>query len=58
MLSASVGAAFYPHDGVTGDELLAKADRVMYSRKRDHKMQATPVPKSKRTPRRPQPDRA
>jgi diguanylate cyclase (GGDEF)-like protein/putative nucleotidyltransferase with HDIG domain len=58
MLSASVGAAFYPHDGVTGDELLAKADRVMYSRKRDHKMQSTPVPKSKRTPRRPQPDRA
>ncbi len=33
-LSASVGAARYPSDGVTADELLLCADANMYSRKR------------------------
>jgi diguanylate cyclase (GGDEF)-like protein len=33
-VSASVGAAFYPHDGATATELLASADGAMYAQKR------------------------
>jgi diguanylate cyclase (GGDEF)-like protein len=33
-VSASVGTAFYPHDGVTATALLASADRSMYAQKR------------------------
>jgi diguanylate cyclase (GGDEF)-like protein len=32
-VSASVGAAFYPHDGATATELLASADGAMYAQK-------------------------
>jgi len=33
-LSASIGVAFFPQDGITSDELLCCADRAMYSVKR------------------------
>ena len=33
-VSTSLGAAFYPGDGSTAEELLALADRRMYSHKR------------------------
>jgi diguanylate cyclase (GGDEF)-like protein len=33
-VSASVGTAFYPEDGVTASELLTSADKSMYARKR------------------------
>ncbi len=35
-VSASVGAAFYPSDATTAEELLALADRRMYLHKREH----------------------
>jgi diguanylate cyclase (GGDEF)-like protein/putative nucleotidyltransferase with HDIG domain len=37
ILDASFGAAFYPKDGATPDELLTVADRQMYRRKADQK---------------------
>ncbi len=36
VVSASVGAAFYPKDGVTSEELLSEADRAMYEAKENH----------------------
>ena len=36
VLSLSAGAAFYPRDGTTGEQLLAEADRKMYAAKRRH----------------------
>lgn len=35
-LSLSVGAAFYPRDGVDAEQLLAEADRAMYGAKQRH----------------------
>src|SRR4051812_14711081 len=35
-LSLSLGAAFYPKDGVDAEQLLAEADRAMYLAKRRH----------------------
>jgi diguanylate cyclase (GGDEF)-like protein len=35
-VSASTGAAFYPVDGDTAEDLLRMADRRMYSHKRKH----------------------
>ena len=35
-LSLSLGAAFYPQDGVEAEQLLAEADRAMYAAKRRH----------------------
>jgi diguanylate cyclase (GGDEF)-like protein len=35
-VSASVGAAFFPADGNTAENLLRVADRRMYSHKRNH----------------------
>ena len=35
-VSASVGAAFYPTDGETSEELLGVADRRMYAHKHKH----------------------
>ncbi|MGB7843996.1 MAG: HD domain-containing phosphohydrolase [Candidatus Acidiferrum sp.] len=35
-VSASVGAAFYPQDGLTPEELLSEADRAMYESKENH----------------------
>jgi GGDEF domain-containing protein len=36
ILSLSLGAAFYPKDGVDAQQLLAEADRRMYAAKRIH----------------------
>jgi diguanylate cyclase (GGDEF)-like protein/putative nucleotidyltransferase with HDIG domain len=36
VVTASVGAAFYPQDGVTAEELLSEADRSMYEAKEAH----------------------
>jgi len=36
-ISASVGVASWPADGVDGEELLAEADRRMYSHKNSRK---------------------
>lgn len=36
IVSASVGAAFHPEDGVTAEELLSEADRAMYEAKEMH----------------------
>jgi diguanylate cyclase (GGDEF)-like protein len=36
-ISASVGVASWPHDGVNGEELLAEADRRMYAHKNSRK---------------------
>jgi diguanylate cyclase (GGDEF)-like protein/putative nucleotidyltransferase with HDIG domain len=36
VVTASVGAAFYPQDGVTAEELLSEADRAMYEAKEKH----------------------
>jgi diguanylate cyclase (GGDEF)-like protein len=36
LLSLSMGAAFYPQDGLDAEELLAEADKRMYSAKRRH----------------------
>lgn len=35
-VSTSIGAAFYPADGDTAEDLLRIADRRMYSHKRRH----------------------
>jgi len=35
-LSLSLGAAFYPQDGVDSEQLLAEADRKMYAAKQLH----------------------
>ena len=35
-LSLSLGAAFFPHDGVDSEQLLAEADRKMYAAKQRH----------------------
>jgi diguanylate cyclase (GGDEF)-like protein/putative nucleotidyltransferase with HDIG domain len=35
-LSVSIGCAFYPNDGTDAEQLLAEADRRMYSAKREH----------------------
>jgi len=36
LLSLSLGAAFYPRDGSTAEQLLAEADRKMYAAKQFH----------------------
>lgn len=36
-ISASIGAAIYPHDGSTVEELLSAADRALYRQKASHK---------------------
>src|SRR5271167_2465544 len=36
VVTASVGAAFYPQDGTTAEELLSEADRAMYEAKESH----------------------
>jgi diguanylate cyclase (GGDEF)-like protein len=36
MLSLSMGAAFYPQDGLDTEKLLAEADRRMYAAKQLH----------------------
>jgi diguanylate cyclase (GGDEF)-like protein len=36
ILSLSMGAAFYPQDGLNTEKLLAEADRRMYSAKQRH----------------------
>ena len=36
VVTASVGAAFYPQNGVTAEELLSEADRAMYEAKELH----------------------
>jgi diguanylate cyclase (GGDEF)-like protein len=36
-VSASIGIAFYPQDGVTAAELIRSADKAMYRVKRDGK---------------------
>jgi GGDEF domain-containing protein len=36
VVTASVGAAFYPKDGLTAEELLSEADRSMYEAKESH----------------------
>jgi diguanylate cyclase (GGDEF)-like protein/PAS domain S-box-containing protein len=41
-LSVSVGLAVYPHDGETIEKLLRKADRALYSMKRDKIVSAEP----------------
>ena len=38
IISASVGVASWPDDGVTADELLAEADRRMYANKNSLKL--------------------
>jgi GGDEF domain-containing protein len=41
IISASVGVASWPADGLTADELLAEADRRMYSHKNSLKLKRT-----------------
>ncbi len=36
VVSASIGVASHPHDGVTAEELLSEADRAMYAVKEKH----------------------
>ena len=43
-VSASVGAAFFPADGDTAEDLLRVADRRMYGHKRKHYETRTPQP--------------
>lgn len=40
-VTASLGASFYPEDGVTSEELLAVADRRMYLDKQEHYSRAS-----------------
>jgi diguanylate cyclase (GGDEF)-like protein len=42
LLSASIGAAYYPADGNNADELLSVADRRMYSEKQSQRQGARP----------------
>jgi diguanylate cyclase (GGDEF)-like protein len=46
VVSVSIGSAFYPADGISGEELLSEADRSMYESKEKHysKLQAAPSP--------------
>jgi diguanylate cyclase (GGDEF)-like protein/putative nucleotidyltransferase with HDIG domain len=46
-VSASAGAAVYPHDGHTGDALLASADRRMYSDKAERRRRTPGSPESR-----------
>ncbi len=41
-VGVSCGAAVYPADGVSAEELLAAADRRMYEEKRRHRAAAPP----------------
>ena len=43
LLSSSVGAAFYPADGLDAEQLLAEADRKMYADKQQHYDQPAPT---------------
>lgn len=43
VLDASFGAAFFPTDGTSSDELLAAADHRMYTRKGEHKAGVLPM---------------
>ncbi len=43
LLSLSVGASFFPHDGVDAEQLLAQADRRMYVVKQEHYAAGKPV---------------
>lgn len=43
-LSLSGGASFFPQDGRTAEELLARADKRMYGEKRDRKQAGKDVP--------------
>jgi diguanylate cyclase (GGDEF)-like protein/putative nucleotidyltransferase with HDIG domain len=46
LLSSSVGAAFYPQDGLDAEQLLAEADRKMYASKQlhyEHPTMASPL---------------
>jgi diguanylate cyclase (GGDEF)-like protein len=36
ILSLSLGAAFYPQDGIDAEQLLGEADRKMYAAKQQH----------------------
>jgi diguanylate cyclase (GGDEF)-like protein/putative nucleotidyltransferase with HDIG domain len=36
VVSVSIGSAFYPADGISGEELLSEADRSMYESKEKH----------------------
>ncbi len=47
IISASVGVASCPGDGVTADELLAEADRRMYANKNSLRLKR-PIPRSRR----------
>ena len=44
VVSASVGASYYPIDGTTAEELLSEADRTMYEAKETHYRKKGVVP--------------
>jgi diguanylate cyclase (GGDEF)-like protein/putative nucleotidyltransferase with HDIG domain len=44
IVTVSVGSAFYPANGVSGEELLSEADRTMYEIKEKHYSKLQPVP--------------
>jgi diguanylate cyclase (GGDEF)-like protein len=44
VVTASIGSAFYPKDGVTAEALLAEADRRMYESKANHYKQLGEMP--------------
>ncbi len=48
MLSASIGAAYYPEDGKNADELLSVADRRMYSEKQSQRRDPAGPPRGLR----------
>jgi len=48
MLSASIGAAYYPEDGNNADELLSVADRRMYSEKQSQRRDPAAPPRGLR----------
>lgn len=43
IVSVSVGSAFHPADGISGEELLSEADRSMYENKEKHYSKLQPV---------------
>jgi diguanylate cyclase (GGDEF)-like protein len=43
IVTVSVGSAFYPANGVSGEELLSEADRTMYEIKEKHYSKLEPV---------------
>jgi diguanylate cyclase (GGDEF)-like protein/putative nucleotidyltransferase with HDIG domain len=45
-VTASIGAAFHPQNGVTAEELLSEADRTMYVAKEDHYKKQKQAPRS------------